>query len=358
MGLRIFNNSDLDPPMYTSLCALVQDQSFVSGNKLMIEGKEYPAALFVIRTGKLLLTSNISGEERELIAGDHFGEDTMLLDARRLRNGPHDATKVPYKYTVSALEDATVGILTLERCRRVFDTTNMGKGSNKFRDSIMRDNLQMHDFTKHTILGAGTFGRVWLVSRVTSGGITAAYALKIQSKYELCKSGQAKSVVHEKNIMAQLKHPFLANLCATYQDQQFIYMLMGLVQGGELYSVINADNSGRLPESSMCFYLAGIAEGLAFMHRRAFVYRDIKPENVLINEKGYPVIVDFGFSKYVSSMTYTLCGTPLYLPPEVILNRGHNWAADHWSMGILAHEMLTGTTPFYKAHMDQMDLFR
>jgi len=94
------------------------------------------------------------------------------------------------------------------------------------------------------------------------------------------------------------------------------------------------------------------------MHRRGFVYRDLKPENVLIDDTGYCVIIDFGFAKYVPTKTFTLCGTPLYLPPEVILNRGHNQSADHWSLGVLIFEMLTGDTPFYKEGMEQMDLFR
>ena len=72
------------------------------------------------------------------------------------------------------------------------------------------------------------------------------------------------------------------------------------------------------------------------------VYRDLKPENVLVDDKGYPVIVDFGFAKMVVDKTFTLCGTPLYLAPEVILNRGHNAAADNWSLGVLMYEMVSG----------------
>jgi serine/threonine protein kinase len=79
---------------------------------------------------------------------------------------------------------------------------------------------------------------------------------------------------------------------------------------------------------------------------------------VRIDSDGYPVIIDFGFAKYVTDKTYTLCGTPLYLPPEVILNRGHNWSADHWSLGVLIFEMITGDTPFYTDGMEQMTLFR
>jgi protein kinase A len=135
-------------------------------------------------------------------------------------------------------------------------------------------------------------------------------------------------------------------------------MLMGLVQGGELYAIMHTVRRDGIPENKAKFYCSGIAEGLAYIHRRGFVYRDLKPENVLLDDKGYPVIVDFGFAKLVTDKTYTLCGTPLYLAPEVILNRGHNGSADNWSLGVLIYEMITGSTPFYRGGMDQTQLFK
>jgi len=113
-------------------------------------------------------------------------------------------------------------------------------------------------------------------------------------------------VVREKNIMQQLHHPFLINLVQTYQDEQRVYMLLGLVQGGELFSLLHQATHDGIPEKDAKFYGAGIIEGLSYMHRRQILYRDLKPENVLIDSEGYPVIVDLGFAKYVPSKTYTL----------------------------------------------------
>lgn len=106
------------------------------------------------------------------------------------------------------------------------------------------------------------------------------------------------------------------------------------------------------------FYAAVILEGLDYMHLQNIVYRDLKPENVLLDADGYCVVVDLGFAKEVKDKTYTLCGTPLYIAPEVILSKGHNKAADIWSLGVLIYEMVYGVTPFYVDGIDQMGLFK
>ena len=254
--------------------------------------------------------------------------------------------------------------------------------------------LLLKKLERHTIIGAGTFGQVWLVSHIGSDGERRPYALKIQSKSELIKNHQAKGVVHEKMIMEKLNHPFLSNLVATYQDKKFIYMLSSFIQGGELYSMIYSNTRDGIDEINANFYASGILEGLSHMHRSHILYRDLKPENVMIDKDGYPVIIDFGFgtyedwinlqssnffliifsieslllykifvlmllvAKYVVNKTYTLCGTPLYLAPEVILNRGHEKGADHWSFGVLTYEIIEGTTPFYEHGIGQMKAFQ
>jgi protein kinase A len=111
------------------------------------------------------------------------------------------------------------------------------------------------------------------------------------------KKKQAKAVVQERKIMAQLNHPFIIRLVETYQDENFVYMLLALVQGGELYSLLHSTNHDGISEKDAKFYSACILEALSYMHRRQIAYRDLKPENVLIAYGGYPVIVDLGFGE-------------------------------------------------------------
>ena len=200
------------------------------------------------------------------------------------------------EYTITALTDCTLGILNLQDCRKVVDTRTLGEGKKlPERDT----NIPREELKKHAILGAGTFGQVWLVSHQGNDGKTHPYAYKIQSKYDLIQNNQAKGVVNEKNIMASLSHPFIIELVGSYQDPQRVYMLMGLVQGGELYTVMHSDKGDSISEADAKFYSAGVIEGLTHMHNRSIIYRDLKPENVLIDADGYPVIIDLGFGKFL-----------------------------------------------------------
>lgn len=127
------------------------------------------------------------------------------------------------------------------------------------------------------------------------------------------QEGQIEAVIREKNVLRQMRHPFLVGLVAAFQDECFIYILLPMLQGGELFSVLHDRDQLGLPEAHARFYTLCVADALAYMHGNKFVYRDLKPENIIIDSSGYPVIIDFGFAKYVADKTYTLCGTPGYL---------------------------------------------
>ena len=219
----------------------------------------------------------------------------------------------------------------------------------------LKSDIDFKDLVKFRILGVGTFGKVWLVSHKKSG---SAYALKMLNKREIIGHHQVEGVIREKNIMTSIDHPFVVNLICTFQDDRHLYMLIEMVQGGELFSVIHTETRDGIPNANSRFYAACILESLAHLHHRHITYRDLKPENILIDALGYCVLVDLGFAKIVMDKTYTLCGTPLYLAPEVILSRGHDKGADYWSLGCLMYEMILGQTPFYDHNIDQITLFK
>lgn len=284
----------LSQPTLASLAAQFADTSFPPRTNILNEGQTTKAALYLVRRGKVQIKSASGTFDNIIDAGGYFGEEMLEID----QGGMKKDSSCVARYTVTCFGETVVaGILTIDECRKIVDTSALGRRKKITSTSIVESDIPLSTLEKHAILGAGTFGQVWLVSHVSSTGIRRPYALKIQSKYELIQSHQAKGVVQEKNLMQQLQHPFLINLVQTYKDRQYVYMLLGLVQGGELFSLLHQTTYDGISEKDSKFYASGILEALSHMHRRHILYRDLKPENVLIDSEGYPVIVDFGFGK-------------------------------------------------------------
>ncbi|KAF8337569.1 kinase-like domain-containing protein [Cantharellus anzutake] len=172
--------------------------------------------------------------------------------------------------------------------------------------------------------------------------------MKILRKADVVRLRQVKHVVAERNILARIQHPFIVDLYATFQDHLNVYMLLSYVPGGELFSHLR--RAGRFTPDVTRFYLGCIVLALRYLHRYNIIYRDLKPENLLLDHRGYLRITDFGFAKVVDDRTWTLCGTPEYLAPEIIEQRGHSKAVDWWACGILTYEMLVGYPPFFDEH--------
>jgi len=210
--------------------------------------------------------------------------------------------------------------------------------------------LAMSDLTPTVTLGTGSFGVVKLVKH-TNGNV---YALKFLMKTHVIQLKQVEHIKSEKNIMAAINHPNIVNYVGSFQDMKYLYICMEFVQGGEFFTHLRS--RGKFPNEVARFYAAQVVKGLAHLHGRNIIYRDLKPENLLLDKFGNCKITDFGFAKQIEYKTWTLCGTPEYLAPEIILQKGHNKAVDYWAVGILIYEMLAGSPPFYAE--DPLDVYR
>lgn len=202
----------------------------------------------------------------------------------------------------------------------------------------------MYDFDIRATVGTGTFGRVRMV-KIKQMHDGLPMALKIMKKAEVLRLKQVEHVKAERHILSLIDHPFVVNLLTTFQDDKRLFMLMEFVNGGELFSYLRRE--GRLPNDHSRFYTGEIILAFAYIHLMHVVYRDLKPENLLMDCEGHLKITDFGFAKVVDDRTWTLCGTPEYLAPEIIQSKGHNKGVDWWAMGVLMFEMLAGYPPFF-----------
>ncbi|KAK7743923.1 cytochrome c oxidase subunit 1 [Cytospora paraplurivora] len=221
--------------------------------------------------------------------------------------------------------------------------------------------LRLDDFARVRTLGTGTFARVCLVrlaSPQNDAERSKVFALKILRKTEVIKLKQIDHVRHERGILGEVSgHPFITNLLASFSDSDNLFLLLDYVPGGELFSYLRKFR--RFNEAMARYYAAEIVLVLEYLHEKqgGVAYRDLKPENLLLDAEGHIKLVDFGFAKRLGSTeTYTLCGTPEYLAPEVIHNKGHTTAVDWWALGILIYEFLTGYPPFW--HQNPIEIYK
>lgn len=320
---------------------VVDETYFDEGDYIVRQGASGDT-MYIISKGKCqVMQKTMSGQIKNtkiLEKGDFFGQPALEGD------------EIIREATVIAADSNGVVCLALDREAFLqiaggLDPVIKNKLEDNAKSRIDSEftDLQLDDIHIVATLGVGGFGRVELVRL---DGSNQTYALKQLKKRHIVETRQQEHIMSEKNIMLEARCDFIVRLYCTFKDNKYLYMLLEACLGGELWTILR--DKGSFDDSTTRFYTACVTEALAYLHTKGIVYRDLKPENILLDNKGYGKLVDFGFAKRIGHgrKTWTFCGTPEYVAPEIILNRGHDLSADYWSLGILMFELLTGSPPF------------
>ncbi|XP_069835689.1 ribosomal protein S6 kinase beta-2 [Dendropsophus ebraccatus] len=198
------------------------------------------------------------------------------------------------------------------------------------------------------VLGRGSYGKVFQVKKVTGSNSGRIFAMKVLQKARLiCHAKDTEHATAERSVLEAVRHPFIVDLMYAFQTHGKLYLILECLSGGELF--LHLEREGIFMEDTACFYLAEITLALGHLHSLGIIYRDLKPENVMLSAHGHIKLTDFGMCKesiHGDSVTHTFCGTVEYMAPEIVAHKGYNRAVDWWSLGILLYDMLTGSPPF------------
>merc|ERR1711874_728580 len=216
--------------------------------------------------------------------------------------------------------------------------------------------VTMEDFELLKVLGRGAFGKVVLCREKAT---RTMYAMKILKKSAVFDKNEVAHTLTENRVLQTIRHPFIVGLKYSFTTEDRLCFVTEYVSGGELFVHLKNERSKRFSEERTRFYAAEIVCALGYLHKRGIIYRDLKLENLLLDKNGHIKMVDFGLCKdeiFGNKVTNTFCGTPSYLPPEVICNMQYGRPVDWWGLGVVLYELLTGQLPFY--HEEKKKMYR
>lgn len=324
------------------VASLLDSKSYGAGTNIVTKG-EAGDTFYIVQSGILSVLGDDGSEEATLTSGQFFGELALLNNDVRRKTVQAKMAAQLLCLPRSAFE-RVVGSLQamLDEHAKLYGG---GTGPGKLAISSPKDLKTL------AVLGIGAFGKV-LLCKSGAPGAPPVMALKILKKAQILQTGLQKHVMRERDVMMQCDTPFMVNLLQTFKDKEHLYMLLEAVMGGELFTYLSGKNG--VPEKQSRFYTACVVLAFEYLNTRNYIYRDLKPENLLIDTDGYVKVADFGFAKKLDrGKTYTMCGTPDYLAPELVQQSGHGKAVDWWALGVLIFEMTAGFPPF--AGSDQIE---
>ena len=383
-NFHCIKSANLKPATLDLLAAMIEDRIHAPGTLVMKQNEQVEPCLYLVRQGQLTLSTDDGKFSHIVKAGGSFGVEQLLMPKNKQTGTevkPTKDTRLPAQWNVrvsSTTEPCMIGVLSLIDCQEKLDNNekalpepekakpvvpkkqsskHVEEQKQKIKD-LVKSNVQLSDLEHVAVIGEGAFGEVWKV-KTDLNGLEEHFALKKVSKEKEVLDALKREIIFLTKFGV---HPFVVSLIKIFEDETYRYMLMNLAEGGELWDVVHREEpdgswTSGLGEDHTKFYAFLLADTLSFIHSKKYVYRDMKAENVLIDSDGYPILCDFGFTKYVPDKTYTACGTPNYVAPEIITSEGHNEAVDWWALGVLIYEMVCGDHPFFVDGMDQVDVF-
>ena len=214
--------------------------------------------------------------------------------------------------------------------------------NNNQAKSQQKHTLNKNNFKFLYVIGKGGFGRVW---KIQSKKTNIKYALKEMSKLKIIDKKSEKSINSEREFLSKLNHSFIVNMHYAFQDRDNLYLVMDLLNGGDLRFHISRYR--KFSEEQTRFFLANIIYAIDYIHSNNVIHRDIKPENLVLDEKGYVRITDFGIAKEnMPDNSSETSGTPGYMAPEVMKGRNHSFPVDFFALGVIGYEFMIGTRPY------------
>ena len=216
-----------------------------------------------------------------------------------------------------------------------------------------RMTAKISDFELLKVVGKGSFGKVYLAKHKET---QKYYAIKVLQKKAVMKRNEVKHIMSERSVLLRnVSHPFLVGLHYSFQTATKLYFVLDYVNGGEIFYHLQRERT--FDEHRAGFYAAEIVLALSYLHSNNIVYRDLKPENCLLDSEGHIVLTDFGLCKEdlkPGETTGTFCGTPEYLAPEVLRKQQYGRPVDWWCLGAVVYEMLYGLPPYYSRNVAEM----
>ena len=333
-NITLFKN--LSEDKLESIQNKIKIEKFDNGKKIIVQG-EIGDKFYIIKSGRVDFFVN-SKYVRSFNDGEEFGAKSLIISERR---------------TATAIANGKVELYTLTS--QVFKSLLEPNLLEYFKKKFyLEDNtIELKDLDYIKELGKGNFG---FVNLVRSRKNKQLYAIKALNLKQIKKEKLETCVELEKNVLLKVDHPFIMKMVKYLKNEHYIFFIMEYIRGKELWEVIR--DIGLLNRAQTQFYGASMFLAIDYLHKKKIIYRDIKPENIMVNDKGYIKIIDFGTVKEIKERTSTIIGTPHYMAPEIVKGEGYSFQVDIWSIAVCLYEFFCGKLPFGEDYEDPMDVYK